>query len=86
MNLEYPTHRFLVQIQAEFDPLGGVSVDTTRIGGIETAQFLWNPTLEHGLLFYNWAKDCSPPSWSPASPATSAFSTACRRMNVISPF
>ncbi|MEI6704274.1 MAG: hypothetical protein WCL71_12175, partial [Deltaproteobacteria bacterium] len=57
MNMEDPTHPFLMDVAATIDPLGGFPVDTTRIGGIETAQFLWPTRLEHGFLFYGDGSD-----------------------------
>ena len=57
MNLEDPTHPFLVDVAETIEPLGAFSVETTRIAGIETAQFLWTVSLANGFLFYGDGSD-----------------------------
>lgn len=52
MNMEDPTHPFLVEVAETLEPIGCVPADTTRIGGVETVCFVWNPRLKHGLLSY----------------------------------
>lgn len=65
MNDEYPTHPFLIDVAAAFDPLGGVPVETIRIGGSEKVNFVWNPRLDFGFLDYDEASA----SWGLSNPS-----------------